>query len=478
MTPVNAATDRQACRKPWHRRARHALGHSIKLRLVLVFLLLALAMALTFIGGAQKAFSISWREAARPLLMDYVDHLASDITAGGKEPPSIERAQAITERLPITITIAGPQVNWASHPAQARPDWQRNKPGTENDARPEHWGSDKDWQRLLQRTTLDGHSIKFGINDAAFERRPRLIGYTLTALLLLTLLAFLYVRRLLRPLDDIRAGALRFGTGEFGQPIAVRHAHKPDELGQLATTINTMGSDIRDMLDAKRALLLAISHELRSPLTRARLNTELLPESADIAPQRDALLRDLREMAGLITDLLESERLASRHAALQREATDLAALVDEVVSSLPGAPDVQQHIAPDLPTLALDRARMRLLLRNLLDNALRHSDGASQPPTINVQVDQPGKRQDKEPGHGLGVRITVRDHGPGVPEDQLPHLAQPFYRPDAARSRAEGGVGLGLYLCKLVAQAHGGRFSVRNAQPGLEVCVTLPGTDV
>jgi signal transduction histidine kinase len=113
---------------------------------------------------------------------------------------------------------------------------------------------------------------------------------------------------------------------------------------------------------------------------------------------------------------------------------------------------------------------VRLLLRNLLDNALRHSADASQPPSIQVQADKPAQGQHK----GQGVRITVRDYGPGVPEDQLPHLAQPFYRADAARERATGGVGLGLYLCKLVAQAHGGTFSVRNAQPGLEVQVVLP----
>ncbi len=68
----------------------------------------------------------------------------------------------------------------------------------------------------------------------------------------------------------------------------------------------------------------------------------------------------------------------------------------------------------------------------------------------------------------------MRDHGPGVPDEQLPHLAEPFYRPDSARTRSAGGVGLGLYLCKLVAQAHGGRFTLRNAQPGLEAVVTLP----
>jgi signal transduction histidine kinase len=124
---------------------------------------------------------------------------------------------------------------------------------------------------------------------------------------------------------------------------------------------------------------------------------------------------------------------------------------------------VQQTFTANLPTMMLDRTRIRLLLRNLLDNALRHSEGVPQPPEIDLSPE------------GAGVRITVRDHGPGVPDDQLPHLAQPFYRPDAARERATGGVGLGLYLCKLVAQAHGGTFTVRNASPGLEVSVTLHG---
>ena len=466
--------------KPWHRRARHAVGHSLKVRLVLVFLLLAGAMAFTFISGVQKALSVGWRDGARPMLMDYVDRLAADITVDKGGPPNIERAKAITQRLPVTVSITGPLINWQSHPGQSRPEWQRDNPGSEDDWNRERWGGDKDWQRLLKRTTADGHTIEFGLNDEAFERRPRLVGFTLTALLLLTLLAFLYIRRLLRPLDDIRAGAMRFGAGEFGQPIPVRHPKKPDELGELAATINTMGADIHQMLDAKRALLLAISHELRSPLTRARLNTELLPETPDVQPSREALLRDLALMRDLVTDLLESERLASPHVALQREPTDLATLaaevVRDVVASLPDDPTtnqtvnqtVTQNVAADVPRLSLDRTRVRLLLRNLLDNALRHNlpaDGSSPQPVV---IDLRGMPEG-------GALISVRDFGPGVEEAALPHLAEPFYRPDAARERATGGVGLGLYLCKLVAQAHGGTFSVRNAGPGLEVCVRLPG---
>jgi HAMP domain-containing protein len=200
-------------------------------------------------------------------------------------------------------------------------------------------------------------------------------------LLVLTALAYKLVRRLLRPLDDIRAGAQRYGGGDFTRPIAVR---RQDELGDLAVDINAMAHELHQMLEAKRALLLAISHELRSPLTRARLNTELLPETPELASMRQALLRDLGEMRDLVTDLLESERLGQGHAVLHLEPTDLSALAQEVAlevaASMPSGRQIQCHIAPGLPVLPLDRTRMRLLLRNLLDNALRHSAEAEAAP--------------------------------------------------------------------------------------------------
>jgi len=318
----------------------------------------------------------------------------------------------------------------------------------------------------LVRTTADGHRIELGVSVAAWENQPRRVGwFTLAGILALTALAYAHVRHLLRPLDDIRAGAQRFGRGDFAEPIPLRHR---DELGQLASDVNAMARSIHQMLDAKRALLLAISHELRSPLTRARLNTELLPETPpDVAARREALLRDLGEMRDLVTDLLESERLDQGHAALQLELVDLPTLAREVVDALAqthggAAPKVVLDLEADWPALQLDRARMRLLLRNLLDNALRHSADAAQPPLLRLRHRAPG------------VRITVRDHGPGVAPSVLPHLSEPFYRPDSARGRAEGGVGLGLHLCKLVAQAHGGSLEIANAQPGLAVTVTLP----
>lgn len=421
-----------------HQRWLGRWRHSLRLRLITVFLLLALAMAAVFLAGMQQAVSAGWREAARPLVTDYLDRLAAELGS----PPDTGRAQALVARLPVTVRIEGPQVNWQSNPQRAVFQPRLNR--------------DDDW---LSRTTADGHRIRFGLN--ALQDGPHGTGWlTLALLLLLIAVAYAYVRRLLRPLDDIRAGAERFGRGTFDAPIPLR---RPDELGDLAQRINTMAHDIEGMLDAKRGLLLALSHELRSPLTRARLNAELLPTTPEGTGagehERTALLRDLGEMRDLISDLLESERLASPHAALHREPVDLAALVRETVADMPAPAAITLALAPGLAPLALDRTRVRLLVRNLLDNALRYSAGAAEPPVISLA---------REAG---GVRLQVRDFGPGVDASQLARLTEPFYRTDSARQRATGGVGLGMYLCQLVARAHGAPLEVGNAGPGLRVAV-------
>ena len=431
----------------WHRRL-HGRGHwgqrwkhSLRLRLTAMFVALAVLMVVIFVGGIQRGVANGWRDMVRPLLADYVDRLVVELGS----PPDVARAKALVARLPISIRIDGPQVQFDSHPER-----RDDKFGLRSNLR----------DGVLTRVTADGSRVSFGLGDLPWQREPQRLGWlTLIALLLLIGLAYSYVRQQLRPLADLRAGAERFGQGRFDVPIPYRC---DDELGDVAARMNTMAREIERMLEAKRALLLAVSHELRSPLTRARLNAELLPETPAGATERAALLRDLAEMRDLITGLLESERLSGAHSALQREPVDLVSLVREVAAGHGDAARVTLDLPADLPALPLDRARMRVLLRNLLDNALRHGGEAAQPPAVTLRAD------------GDGVRLTVRDHGPGVDEAQLAHLTEAFYRTDSARARATGGVGLGLYLCRLIAQAHGGELTVRNASPGLAIEVALP----
>jgi signal transduction histidine kinase len=419
-----------------------------------LFLLLALAMSAAFIVGTTKAFSGGWRDAVKPLLSDYVDRLATSIGS----PPDVEKAQALVKRLPIAVRIEGPVTQFDSHPERQMDKWQSGRQERDN-------GSNDAGRSFLKRTTPDGHTITFGMGNTEWRRGPGAFGWlTLAMLLGLTAAAFIYVRRLFKPLDDINAGVQRFGAGNFGQSIVVA---RNDELGELAGQINTMGQEIASMLDAKRALLLAISHELRSPLTRARLNTELLPDQPESKNARNALVRDLSEMGRLITDLLESERLSGNHTTLQQEPSDLGKLVHEVVADVTvagagGAPLINMTVDPGLPLVLIDRVRIKLLLRNLLDNAQRHGRSDTAMP---IEVSLRRMR--------AGVQITVRDHGAGIPQDQMQQLGQAFFRPDAARQRSTGGVGLGLYLCNLVAKAHGSALVLENAHPGLQARIEL-----
>ncbi|HEY8356091.1 MAG TPA: HAMP domain-containing sensor histidine kinase, partial [Ramlibacter sp.] len=384
---------------PWPRRAHHRWRHSLRARLVTLFLVLAMVITAVFLTGMQNALGVGWRDAVRPLLTDYVDRLVAEIGS----PPSTERAGSLARRLPVTVAIEGPAVNWRSHPEREDTDGRWRGNWAERDG------------ALLSRATSDGHRITFGLSVRPWHDRPRRVGWiTLGVVLVFTAAAYAAVRRLLRPLDDIRAGAKRFGGGTFAPAIPVR---RRDELGDLAEEINLMAAGLHQMLEGKRTLLLAISHELRSPITRARLNAELLPEDGDTGVRRAALLRDMQEMAGLVSDLLESERLGDGHAALHREATDLGELVREMAQE----DGVQVQVEPGMPPLHVDRTRLRLLLRNLLDNARRHGAGGSRP-TVTLAND---------PATDDFV-LAVRDFGPGVEPSELSKLAQPFYRTDTA----------------------------------------------
>ncbi len=427
---------------------------SLRWRLVGLFLALALASTVVFLGGLQRTAAAGWQTWAQPLLGDYVDRLAAELGS----PPDPARAAALEARLPVRVRIDGPQVRYGVPAAAPAPSGRPADDDADDDDDPRRSG---DAPFTLQRQTADGHRIRFSLAAPPAGWRPRGGGWVPLAVLLgCTALAYALVRRWLAPLDHIGAGAERYGRGEFEPPIHPGGGARDDELGRLAGRIDAMAASLHGMLQAQRTQLLAISHELRSPLTRARLNAELLPDGT----AKDAVIRDLAEMRDLVGDLLEGERLAAGASALATEPVDLAALLRQVAEE---AQDVDGAgpalaLAPGIGLVRADPARLRLLLRNLLANARRHAGEAPQPPQLFL------RRAADDP---VLLELGLRDFGPGVPPEVLPRLAEPFYRPDSARTRGAGGVGLGLHLCRRVAQAHGGSLVLRHAQPGLEVAM-------
>ena len=216
------------------------------------------------------------------------------------------------------------------------------------------------------------------------------------------------------------------------------------------------------MIRARDQLLLDVSHELRSPLTRMKVALELLPEG----DKRQRIAADVAEMESMITELLELERLREGRG-LRRERRDLVPLLREVVESFQDRPPGARFMTTAAEIQAeVDGDKIRTVIRNLLENAIKYSLSESLPVEVAVQ-DDAGE-----------ITIRVTDDGPGIPEEDLANLFEPFYRVDRSRSKKSGGYGLGLSICKRIAEAHGGGITVANRAPrGAVFTLTLPKPD-
>ncbi|NKB76846.1 MAG: hypothetical protein GKR96_07285 [Gammaproteobacteria bacterium] len=222
-----------------------------------------------------------------------------------------------------------------------------------------------------------------------------------------------------------------------------------------------MAEDIDNMLEAKRQLLLGISHELRSPLTRSKVHLALLPESS----AHLEIAKDIEMMEQLITELLESERLNSQHATLQPETTDLEQLISGLIEKNFDTSSITQKL--ERIEASVDIARLKLLISNLLQNAIIHNGKNQPPPGIYLTSDSSSGKQ--------GFQITVEDFGKGIAKEHIPFLTEPFYRADPSRQRKTGGYGLGLYLCRMILQAHGGTLNIESKEEeGTRVICKFP----
>ncbi|MGB5670251.1 MAG: HAMP domain-containing sensor histidine kinase [Sedimenticolaceae bacterium] len=424
--------------------------HSLSGRLLLLFVFTAVVLALIVRAGFRFALDRNMEDMAAPHLAEYVQHLLDELG----NPPTPAAAAILAERLPLQIHILG-EPNWSSGGAMPKLNPRRTTSRVLPDGTV--FEVSRGREGIAVRARRGDVTVVFVPKGFEFAEHAQLtVILTIVALLTVLLLAYHAIRRLFRPIEVIQSGVARIGLGDLEHRLNIR---RRDELGELAASVNAMADDIRNMLEAKRELLLAISHELRSPLTRARVNAELLDDTVT----RRALLADLGELEALLNELLESERLSGRHAALDRQAVDPSALLRELVAESFSDASLETDFDPEGTWISLDPMRVRLLVRNLLKNAIQHTEPGRPPPLLASHVD------DKS------WHLSVTDHGPGVAPEHLGRLTEPFYRADPSRQRASGGVGLGLYLCRIIAEAHGGNLEVASSLgKGTMVRVTLP----
>ncbi len=273
------------------------------------------------------------------------------------------------------------------------------------------------------------------------------LAVLLTAVLVLSLVA---VRWATQPLKALADAADELGRNIHRPPMP---ESGPTEVARAARAFNTMQSRLAANLRERTSVLAAMSHDLKTPVTRLRLRAELLDD-----PQlRQKFSRDLEELEAMVTATLDFLRGTAGAEPVQ--SVDMGALLESLQSDLAetGHPvHIESHAArpyPGQPT-ALKRC-----VRNLLENAVNYGHSAT------VAVDDNAQR----------LQISIRDKGPGIPHADLERVFEPFERLEASRNRDSGGTGLGLTIARSIAQAHGGGLTLHNrAGGGLEARLVLP----
>lgn len=276
--------------------------------------------------------------------------------------------------------------------------------------------------------------------------QPRFLGLLLTTLAIVTVAALWAVGRAARPFAGFAAAAERLGTDVTAPPLPEKG---PREIRSAAHAFNVMQARIRRFVEDRTQMLAAISHDLRTPITRMRLRAEFIEDDEE----RAKMLADLEEMEHMIAATLAFARDdATREA---RRPVDVAAMVQGL------AEDVGvDYSGPDSLVMPAGPLALKRLVANLLDNARKYG-GEGAVATLS-ELDG-------------NVVVTVDDNGPGIPEAEFERVFAPFVRLEASRNRETGGTGLGLSVARAAARAHGGDITLSNRpQGGLRVQLVLP----
>jgi len=298
----------------------------------------------------------------------------------------------------------------------------------------------------------DGRWARFDAElPAAPDALPWRLVLTLAVLLAaMLLLSYVAVRWVVRPLHVLAGAADALGQDLERAPLP---EDGPREVRQAARAFNTMQQRLSGFINDRKRVLTALSHDLKTPLTRLRLRTELLDDD-DL---RERFGADLREMETMVAQTLEFMRGLGHNA--PRVPVDVNGLLATLQADSAAMGRTLRTEGQAASPYVADASLLKRALGNLVDNACAHAGGAT------IRVQDSAER----------LELQVLDDGPGIPESQLEQVFEPFFRLEASRSRATGGTGLGLGIARNIARSHGGDLVLRNRpEGGLAAVLTLP----
>jgi len=308
----------------------------------------------------------------------------------------------------------------------------------------------------------------FAIHIDGLARMLRFLGvrdwllFAMGAMLMSAGLWWLFAWRIRNSVVAMMRVTRRIADGHLDARVTVLRS---DELGELAVAINQMALRLEEQLDSQKRFVADVAHEVTSPLARIRLGLSLLEVRLG-EPQPRAMLdvqEDVQEMSDMLQELLLFSRAGMAAERGKPERCDLRDIVTAEFERLKSSVRIRIEVPPGLEVLA-HRPLLARALSNLLRNALRYGGDAGAE-TILVEA----RRSSRE------IDINIKDRGPGVPQDALEHLGEPFYRPDAARARNSGGFGLGLAIVRRCISSCDGTVSFHNREGGgFEARIRIP----
>lgn len=316
--------------------------------------------------------------------------------------------------------------------------------------------------------THDFQSVTLG----RFLQRPRVIAIPLmVGVFIGALVCLLLARYLTAPIERLRHAMEAYAVGDLSQRVGPSLGKRRDEIVDLATAFDRMAERLSALMFSQKQLLRDVSHELRSPLSRLQVALGLARQraGANPAPELDRIEREIERLDELIGQLLSLARLESDTQPPAPEPVDLSNLLRIVVSDAAleaQARHCNLHLEKRVPATIQGNAQLlHSALENVVRNAVKYTAGGT---TVTLAMTRDPKRSG-------WLEISVCDRGPGVPEEMLTRLFEPFVRVGDARDRMSGGYGLGLAIAERAVRLHGGDISARNRpEGGLAVTIRLP----
>jgi len=415
----------------------------IKLILTVFVFGLLLNMIVIFV------FRLSTDDKPRRYLRDFMRRMEQSIITDIGIPPDTVKAKQICEDLDIEMRFESHDGAWSSNESMpALRDILMPPENREEFLRKESFIVRYKDKRYSIFKFPGGVFIIEPFNPDMFKPERAILLMILFISILIILLS-LFLRRLFKPLKDLSLAVEQIGDGNYNVKVPV---NRKDELGELAESINEMSGKISSSIKSKEQLLIDVSHELRSPLTRIKLGLE-------VGSPKEKIEEDVIEMERMVTGLLESYRNESAFTNLKLGKVNIAELLEDTINEYDLIERLKLNKPHDEIYVNADFEKLQIVFRNLIDNALKYSSE-----TVQIEV----KEQ-------LGdVWIIFKDKGAGISEEDLKYIFEPFYRADPSRSRKTGGFGLGLSICKKIMDAHNGEIIINSKiNEGTEVILKL-----